>query len=48
MVTSPLIVPDKESRAMRASATFRTFSVIAVIGVALLGAGCAKKNACMD
>ena len=33
---------------MRASATFRTFSVIAVIGVALLGAGCAKKNAGMD
>jgi peptidoglycan-associated lipoprotein len=32
---------------MRASA-FRTFSVIAVIGVALLGAGCAKKNAGMD
>jgi peptidoglycan-associated lipoprotein len=33
---------------MRASATFRTFSVIAIMGVALLGAGCAKKNAGMD
>ena len=28
---------------MRASANFRTLSVIAIMGVALLGAGCAKK-----